>query len=81
MNPPFDTFDGFYLSRLQGAHPSVQDMKGRTPAMTAAELGQDSTVALLAKKQADMELVDEEGKGLLVIYLKAHQKCHCIFCL
>ena len=34
--------------------------------MMAAQLGLDSTMVLLAKSQADMELVDHQGKGLLL---------------
>ncbi|CAL8361459.1 unnamed protein product [Gadus morhua 'NCC'] len=66
----------FLLS--QGALPIVQDLKGRTPAMMAAELGQDSTMVLLAKSQADMELVDHQGKGVLFYCLHPtalHQCC------
>lgn len=52
---------GFLLA--QGAQPDVQDKRGRTPAMLAAELGHDGMVALLAKNHADMSLLDAEGKG------------------
>lgn len=48
---------------LHGACPDVQDKRGRTPVMLAAELGHDSVVALLAEKHADMKLTDTEGKG------------------
>ena len=34
--------------------------------MMAAQLGLDATMVLLAKSQADMELVDHQGKGLLL---------------
>lgn len=47
----------------QGARPDVQDRRGRTPLMLAAELGYDGIVSLLAKKNADMKLVDKDGKG------------------
>lgn len=48
---------------LHGARPDVQDMRGRTAVMLAAELGHDGVVALLAEKHADMKLTDVEGKG------------------
>lgn len=48
-----------------GAHPDVQDKRGRTPVILAAELGHDTMLALLAKNHADMNLVDNEGKGTL----------------
>lgn len=52
----------------QGARPDVQDSRGRTPLMLAAELGYDGIVSLLAKKNADMKLVDKEGKGNFLFY-------------
>ncbi len=55
----------------QGAHPDVQDRRGRTPLMLAAELGYDSIVSLLAKSNADMKLVDKEGKGLFFFFLNS----------
>lgn len=48
-----------------GAHPDVQNKRGHTPAILAAELGHDAMLALLAKNHADMNLVDNEGKGAL----------------
>lgn len=48
---------------LHGARPDVQDKRGRTPVMLAAELGHDGVVSLLAEKCADMKLKDMEGKG------------------
>ncbi|KAF4083744.1 hypothetical protein AMELA_G00120320, partial [Ameiurus melas] len=48
-----------------GAQPDVQDKRGRTPVILAAELGHDAMLALLAKNHADMNLVDNEGKGVL----------------
>lgn len=47
----------------QGAHPNIQDKKGRTPVILAAQLGHDNMVALLAKNHANMDVVDTEGKG------------------
>lgn len=46
-----------------GAHPDVQDKRGRTPVILAAQLGHDTMLALLARNRADMTLVDSEGKG------------------
>ena len=46
-----------------GAHPNIQDRRGRTPVMLAAELGHIDMVTLLAESNADMSLVDSEGKG------------------
>ncbi|TSN30236.1 Ankyrin repeat and EF-hand domain-containing protein 1 [Bagarius yarrelli] len=63
---------------LHGARPDVQDKRGRTPVMLAAELGHDSVVALLAEKRADMKLTDMEGKGVLFYCLfptKRHARC------
>lgn len=48
-----------------GAHPNVQDKRGRTPVILAAELGHDAMLALLARNHADMNLLDKEGKGAL----------------
>ncbi|XP_048063114.1 ankyrin repeat and EF-hand domain-containing protein 1a [Megalobrama amblycephala] len=62
----------------QGACPDVQDRRGRTPLMLAAELGYDGIVSLLAKRNADMKLVDKEGKGLLFYCIhptKRHMRC------
>ncbi|KAA0708464.1 Ankyrin repeat and EF-hand domain-containing protein 1 [Triplophysa tibetana] len=62
----------------KGASPNVQDRRGRTPLMLAAELGYDGIVSLLAKKNANMTLVDNEGKGLLFFCIhptKRHMRC------
>ncbi|XP_016354773.1 ankyrin repeat and EF-hand domain-containing protein 1 [Sinocyclocheilus anshuiensis] len=62
----------------QGARPDMQDRRGRTPLMLAAELGYDRIVSLLAKNNADMKLVDKEGKGLLFYCIhptKRHMRC------
>uniref|UniRef100_A0A8C4DI14 Ankyrin repeat and EF-hand domain containing 1a n=1 Tax=Dicentrarchus labrax TaxID=13489 RepID=A0A8C4DI14_DICLA len=53
----------FLLS--QGAHPDIQDKKGRTAAMLAAEQGNDAIVALLTQSNANLRLQDTEGKGVL----------------
>lgn len=49
-----------------GAHPDIQDGNGHTPAMLAAELGNDSMMSLLAQRHADMGLRDTAGKGELL---------------
>ncbi|XP_036811164.1 ankyrin repeat and EF-hand domain-containing protein 1 [Oncorhynchus mykiss] len=66
----------FLLS--QGAHPNIQDKKGRTPVILAAQLGHDNMVALLAKNHANMDVVDTEGKGTLFYCIsptKRHMRC------
>uniref|UniRef100_A0A3B4ZY75 Ankyrin repeat and EF-hand domain containing 1 n=1 Tax=Stegastes partitus TaxID=144197 RepID=A0A3B4ZY75_9TELE len=66
----------FFLSH--GANPNIQDKKGQTPIMMAAELGNHTIVALLAKNQADMRLLDAEGKGVLFYCIyptKRHSRC------
>ncbi|KAM4633768.1 ankyrin repeat and EF-hand domain-containing protein 1 [Polymixia lowei] len=62
----------------QGARPNIQDKRGRTPVMLAAELGHDAMVALLAENHADMKLLDAEGKGVLFYCIsptKRHGRC------
>ncbi|NWR91613.1 ANKE1 protein, partial [Furnarius figulus] len=62
----------------QGAHPNVHDAMGRTPAMRAAELGHEVVLELLAKANADMTAVDNEGKGILFYCLsptRRHYRC------
>ncbi|XP_059212029.1 ankyrin repeat and EF-hand domain-containing protein 1a [Centropristis striata] len=66
----------FLLS--QGAHPDIQDKKGRTPVMLAAELGNDGIVTLLTQSNADLRLQDTEGKGVLFYSMyptKRHIRC------
>ncbi|XP_048366445.1 ankyrin repeat and EF-hand domain-containing protein 1 [Sphaerodactylus townsendi] len=61
-----------------GAHPDVQDRMGRTPAMKAAELGHDLALDVLVQAEADMTIVDEEGKGILfycILPTKRHFRC------
>ncbi|XP_062322967.1 ankyrin repeat and EF-hand domain-containing protein 1a [Osmerus eperlanus] len=61
-----------------GAHPNIQDTRGRTPVMLAAELGHIDMVNLLAESNADMSLVDSEGKGMLfycMVPTKRHTRC------
>ncbi|XP_007670293.2 ankyrin repeat and EF-hand domain-containing protein 1 isoform X3 [Ornithorhynchus anatinus] len=67
---------GFLLDL--GAHPDVQDRMGCTPVMKAAELGHELTLEKLAKAQADMTIVDNEGKGVLfycIVPTKRHYHC------
>lgn len=47
----------------KGAHVNVQDKLGRTPAMIAAELGNDTILSLLIENDADLALQDKEGQG------------------
>ncbi|KAM3863875.1 ankyrin repeat and EF-hand domain-containing protein 1-like [Diretmus argenteus] len=66
----------FLLS--QGAQPNIQDKRGRTPVMLAAELGHDAMVELLANNHADLRLLDTEGKGVLFYCIhpsKRHARC------
>ncbi|XP_043962702.1 ankyrin repeat and EF-hand domain-containing protein 1a isoform X1 [Gambusia affinis] len=61
-----------------GAHPDVQDKMGRTPAMLAAELGNQEILSLLFQKQPDMTVVDMQGKGVLFYCsypTKRHARC------
>ncbi|NWI56700.1 ANKE1 protein, partial [Calyptomena viridis] len=63
----------------QGAHPDVQDQMGCTPAMRAAELGYELVLDLLAKANADMTPVDNEGKGILFYcLLPTRRHYHCM---
>ncbi|XP_057678060.1 ankyrin repeat and EF-hand domain-containing protein 1a isoform X1 [Corythoichthys intestinalis] len=60
------------------AHPDVQNKKGHTPVMLAAELGNDGIVKMLAEHDADMKLQDSEGKGVLFYCIyptKRHTRC------
>ncbi|XP_010614311.1 ankyrin repeat and EF-hand domain-containing protein 1 isoform X2 [Fukomys damarensis] len=64
-----------------GAHPDVQDHKGCTPTMRAAELGHELSMEILAKAKADMTIVDNEGKGILfycILPTKRHYRCALI---
>ncbi|NWW71201.1 ANKE1 protein, partial [Climacteris rufus] len=62
-----------------GAHPNVHDKMGRTPAMKAAELGHEVVLELLAKANADMTAVDNEGKGILFYCLTPTARhYHCL---
>ncbi|NWT91215.1 ANKE1 protein, partial [Urocynchramus pylzowi] len=62
-----------------GAHPNVHDNMGCTPAMKAAELGYEVILELLAKANADMTAVDNEGKGILFYCLSPTVRhSHCL---
>ena len=60
---PDSTTDLVSFLLSQGARPNIQDKRGRTPVMLAAELGNNDIVILLAKNHADLTLQDAEGKG------------------
>ncbi|XP_009092040.3 ankyrin repeat and EF-hand domain-containing protein 1 [Serinus canaria] len=62
-----------------GARPDVRDNMGCTPAMKAAELGFEAIVEILAKANADMTAVDNEGKGILFYCLSPTVRhTHCL---
>ncbi|XP_034435252.1 ankyrin repeat and EF-hand domain-containing protein 1a isoform X1 [Hippoglossus hippoglossus] len=66
----------FLLS--QGADPNIQDKKGRTPGMLAAELGNHAIVELLTQSNADLKLQDAEGRGVLFYCMyptNRHTRC------
>uniref|UniRef100_A0A8C1WM80 Ankyrin repeat and EF-hand domain containing 1b n=1 Tax=Cyprinus carpio TaxID=7962 RepID=A0A8C1WM80_CYPCA len=61
-----------------GAHPDIRDKKGRTPLMLAAQLGYFNIVHLLITNHANVNITDEEGKGVLfycVSPAKEHALC------
>ncbi|XP_075940723.1 ankyrin repeat and EF-hand domain-containing protein 1 [Anarhichas minor] len=61
-----------------GARPNIQDKEGHTPAMLAAELGNDAIMALLVQSNANLRLQDTEGKGVLFYCIyptKRHTLC------
>ncbi|XP_028253918.1 ankyrin repeat and EF-hand domain-containing protein 1 isoform X2 [Parambassis ranga] len=61
-----------------GAHPNIQDKKGRTPVMLAAELGSYAIMTLLAQNEADLRLQDADGQGVLFYCMyptKSHVNC------
>ncbi|XP_064271785.1 ankyrin repeat and EF-hand domain-containing protein 1 isoform X3 [Passer domesticus] len=62
-----------------GARPNIHDNMGCTPAMKAAELGYEVILELLAKANADMTAVDNEGKGILFYCLSpTGRHSHCL---
>ncbi|XP_072546322.1 ankyrin repeat and EF-hand domain-containing protein 1 [Salminus brasiliensis] len=67
-----------FLLNLE-ANPDVQDKRGRTAVILAAELGYDGMVALLAKNHANMNMVDNEGKGVLFYCISPTKRhAHCL---
>ncbi|XP_068432563.1 ankyrin repeat and EF-hand domain containing 1a [Clinocottus analis] len=61
-----------------GAHPNIQNKKGHTPAMLAAELGNYIILSLLVESNADLTLKDTEGKGVLFYCIyptRRHTRC------
>ncbi|NWV73890.1 ANKE1 protein, partial [Dasyornis broadbenti] len=88
---PKEGYSAFHLASMKndtemcrfllehGAHPNVHDKMGRTPAMKAAELGHELVLELLAKANADMTAVDNEGKGILFYCLSTTGRhSHCL---
>ncbi|XP_061741676.1 ankyrin repeat and EF-hand domain-containing protein 1a isoform X1 [Nerophis ophidion] len=60
------------------AHPDIQNKRGHTPVMLAAELGNEGIVKMLAHHDADMSMQDNEGKGVLFYCIyptKRHTRC------
>ncbi|NXD02659.1 ANKE1 protein, partial [Certhia familiaris] len=88
---PVEGYSAFHLASMKndiemcrfllehGAHPNVHDKMGCTPAMKAAELGHEVILELLAKANADMTAVDNEGKGILFYcLLPTARNSHCL---
>lgn len=46
-----------------GANPDIQNKRGCTAVMIAAELGNYAIVSLLSRNNADLQIQDNEGKG------------------
>ncbi|XP_051868057.1 ankyrin repeat and EF-hand domain-containing protein 1a [Pristis pectinata] len=62
-----------------GAEPDVVDLDGRTAAMIAAEAGHDLTLEVLAEANADMTIVDKDGKGILYYCISPSLRhLHCL---
>ncbi|CAG12996.1 unnamed protein product, partial [Tetraodon nigroviridis] len=62
----------------KGADVNVQDKLGRTPAMMAAELGNDTILGFLIENEADLALQDKEGQGVLFYCIyptENHARC------
>ncbi|NXU60840.1 ANKE1 protein, partial [Horornis vulcanius] len=88
---PKEGYSAFHLASMKndiemcrfllehGARPNVHDKMGCTPAMKAAELGHEVILELLAKANADMTAVDNEGKGILFYCLSpTGRHTHCL---
>ncbi|NXQ58786.1 ANKE1 protein, partial [Anthoscopus minutus] len=88
---PQEGYSAFHLASMKndiemcrfllehGAQPNVHDNMGCTPAMKAAELGHEVILELLAKANADMTAVDNEGKGILFYcLLPTARHSHCL---
>ncbi|NXR39219.1 ANKE1 protein, partial [Zosterops hypoxanthus] len=88
---PKEGYSAFHLASMKndiemcrfllehGANPNVHDKMGVTPAMKAAELGHEVILELLAKANADMTAVDNEGKGILFYLLSpTGRHSHCL---
>lgn len=61
-----------------GASPNMVDLKGRSPAMRAAEFGHVQALTLLTEAETDLTLRDSEGKGILFYCIqptKRHLEC------
>ncbi|XP_072907399.1 ankyrin repeat and EF-hand domain containing 1a isoform X1 [Hemitrygon akajei] len=61
-----------------GAEPDLLDLNGRTPAMVAAQAGHELTMEVLAEANADMTIVDKDGKGILYYCISStlrHLRC------
>ncbi|KAG9336099.1 hypothetical protein JZ751_002446 [Albula glossodonta] len=68
---------GFLIE--QGAVPNLQDKRGRTAAMRAAELGHYGIIELLGSHGADMKAVDTEGRGILFYCIyPTEEHLHCL---
>lgn len=62
-----------------GAEPNMVDLDGRTAAMVAAEAGHDLTMEVLAEANADMTIVDKDGKGILYYCISPTMRhLHCL---
>nr|XP_057932779.1 ankyrin repeat and EF-hand domain-containing protein 1a isoform X1 [Doryrhamphus excisus]XP_057932787.1 ankyrin repeat and EF-hand domain-containing protein 1a isoform X1 [Doryrhamphus excisus] len=60
------------------AHPDIQNKRGHTPVMLAAELGNEDILKMLASNEANMSIQDNDGKGVLFYCIyptKRHIRC------
>ncbi|XP_068732245.1 ankyrin repeat and EF-hand domain-containing protein 1-like isoform X2 [Montipora capricornis] len=61
-----------------GASPNMVDLKGRSPAMRAAEFGHVQALTLLTDADTDLTMRDLDGKGILFYCIqptKRHLEC------